>query len=135
MTTAATTNTQYGLFTVANNVASTSNAFTVLEADVAIQATSITSVASKNAQACALAEKELITQMSAGATGDYSAVINAQFQELTSASSASATAIGGVLNTDTTSISSISSANDQLLNNAATILSIGDSVTAAIQSS
>lgn len=133
--TTATTNTQYGLFTVANNVASTSNAFTVLEADVAIQATSITSVASKNAQACATAEKNLIAQMSEGATGDYSSVINAQFQELTSASSASATAIGGVLNTDTTSISSISSATDQLLNNAATILSIGDSVNAAIQSS
>lgn len=133
--TTATTNTQYGLFTVANNVASTSNAFTVLEADVAIQATSITSVASKNAEACATAEKNLIAQMSEGATGDYSSVINAQFQELTSASSASATAIGGVLNTDTTSISSISSATDQLLNNAATILSIGDSVNAAIQSS
>ena len=131
----AVSNTQYGLFTVANNVASTSNAFTVLEADVAIQATSITSVASKNAQACATAEKNLIAQMSEGATGDYSSVINAQFQELTSASSASATAIGGVLNTDTTSISSISSATDQLLNNAATILSIGDSVNAAIQSS
>lgn len=131
----AVSNTQYGLFTVANNVASTSNAFTVLEADVAIQATSITSVASKNAEACATAEKNLIAQMSEGATGDYSSVINAQFQELTSASSASATAIGGVLNTDTTSISSISSATDQLLNNAATILSIGDSVNAAIQSS